>query len=173
MCQWSYKQAYTLYMELAFASWCFYPTFISAISKHSNGWKSCSYLVSFPHLPKPRSLTYLWVWLSLNAVQMMSDSCIGCLNSAGEEMSCVKNMMCGLQASGIYFDKIYYHHKLWIICVFDHIQRRLKASVFVHANLFKLSFSYWVFFFFFYFLFIFPSSFYLCHILSCYPSPTL
>lgn len=61
-------------------------------------------------------------------LRMMSDSCIG------EEISCMKNMMCGLQASGIYFAKIYYHHKLWIICVFDHIQIRLKASVFVHAN---------------------------------------
>jgi len=43
------------------------------------------------------------------------------LNSAGEEVSCMKNMICGLQAFGIYFDKIYNYHKLWIICVFEHI----------------------------------------------------
>lgn len=174
-----YKQAYTFcsvcILELVFASWCLWNIY-SAISQHSFKWMEVRLVlrsVSLPHLPKPHSLAYLGVWLWLNAVKDDEWFMYWLLELCRRRNELYENMMCGLQASGIYFAKIHYHHKLWIICVFDHIQRRLKASVFVHANFSSHSLLVTGAFFFFYFLFIFPSSFYLCHILSCYPSPTL
>lgn len=52
-----------------------------------NGWKSGLCLELLSHSHTYSNLIPSLTWRSLKAVQLMSDSCTGCLNSAGEKMN--------------------------------------------------------------------------------------
>lgn len=105
-------------MEAVFSSWCFYSTFISAIFQHSHKkWMEIRLvfriIVSFPHLLKPHSLTYLeidYITKSSSADEWFMYWLIEFCRRKNEMTSlivkCMKIMKCGLQASGIYFDRV-------------------------------------------------------------------